>query len=124
MARSDEIQKQLIEGIEAEEIRLKNYATECKERLDSTIAEFEAAKKELPELEKELLTKDRLLNKLTKEIEELKDKIAIMGNIIRLESGSSYFSGIKRAEVSFQQADYAAKSYVETKIKRLANPKV
>lgn len=116
MNRSEEIKEQFFEQLQRQEAELQKRVSYYRERLEREQNEVAEAKKRLPLLQKSLPLKMVLLEKVTAELQQLQNEVAICENLAN-DEGS--FSMVEATKKELARAEYQASIFMKNKLESI-----
>lgn len=111
------ITQSLAKGLADEKKRYDERAVTSKARYLEKQSERDTARKELPQLEKSLESKQREIERLTEESRILSERIA--GSQMLVNSEGSMYDIVKRALDDWKSDQFKADSFIQDKIKTM-----
>jgi hypothetical protein len=98
--------------------KLQETADRQKAALDEALAERDKAKKEYPQLVRELEAKKELAERLPQELSELEARV-VLAEAAKDDDETGAFSRIRKSRQEFERAQYRAQSFVATKMEEI-----
>ena len=117
--RHEEIAAALVGSIAAQEQALIDRAAQMQEQLSNALKARDKAVKDIPVLTKSLETKTRQIETLAVEVEQIKVDIA-QAEFFANDNEKGMFSPIANLRKDLEYAKYQASSFVQNKLKELA----